>query len=284
MSIIRRLPYALLLAGLALPSTAVAHSASGGTGGAGVPDDPEVAAVVCEDTSAWECARGAKLTLKGEALDEVKQVRFLGGKGKRDDRTARPHAVDPHRVDVQVPRGARSGPIALTASQGAKAQTSRRVRIKAKASRAVTPTAAPAPVAPGGGVFPIQGEYKIGTEFVQSFGGGRNHQGHDVFADCGTPLVALYDTTVQHVATHSNAGNYVVLQRADGESYAYMHMQAKAIVKKGAVIKAGTQVGRVGSTGRSSGCHLHFEQWTAPGWYEGGKAIDPLPLLESLAG
>jgi murein DD-endopeptidase MepM/ murein hydrolase activator NlpD len=80
------------------------------------------------------------------------------------------------------------------------------------------------------------------------------------------------------------AGNYVVLQGADGQSYAYMHMQAPAEVRKGQTVRAGQQVGRVGDTGRASGCHLHFEQWTAPGWYEGGKAIDPLPLLRSLDG
>lgn len=283
MSIMRRLPYALALAGLALPATAGAHSASGGTGGAGIPEDPRVAAVVCEDATAWACARGAKVTLQGEALDEVRQVRFLGGKGTRDDRTAKPKVVDAHSLDVQVPAGARSGPIAVSSSEGARALTKRRLRIKAKASSAVTPTSA-TPVAPGAGVFPVQGEHEIGTEFVQSFGGGRDHQGHDVFADCGTPLVALYDTTVQHVATQSAAGNYVVLQGADGASYAYMHMQSRAQVSKGDVIKAGTPVGRVGDTGRASGCHLHFEQWTAPGWYEGGEAIDPLPLLKSLDG
>ncbi len=40
---------------------------------------------------------------------------------------------------------------------------------------------------------------------------------------------------------------------------------------------------RPAQTGRASTCHLHFELWTAPGWYEGGKPIDPLPLLKSLA-
>lgn len=279
MSTIRRVPYAVLLAGLVLPASASAHSASGDTGGAGMPSDPTVAAVVCEDTAAWECARGAKLTVEGEALDEVSVVRFLGGPGKHDDRTAKPRQVEPHRLAVQVPRGARSGPIALTSRQGGNTLSARRVRIRAKAATAGTSPAAP--VARGGGVFPIQGEYDYGTE-TNRFGGGRGHEGQDVFARCGTPLVALYDATVQHVASHGNAGNYVVLQAADGQSYAYMHMQSRAVVDKDDVIKAGSQVGRVGDTGRASGCHLHFEQWTAPGWYEGGQAVDPLPLLKSL--
>ncbi|HEV2062201.1 MAG TPA: M23 family metallopeptidase, partial [Solirubrobacteraceae bacterium] len=131
---------------------------------------------------------------------------------------------------------------------------------------------------PAEGVFPIAGRHTYGD----GMGAGRGHQGQDVFARCGTPLVALYDATVQHKASHSRAGHYVVLQTADGSSFAYMHLQSPSPLRRGDVVFAGDPVGRVGDTGRASGCHLHFEQWTAPGWYEGGTAIDPLPLLKSL--
>jgi murein DD-endopeptidase MepM/ murein hydrolase activator NlpD len=282
LSIVRRLPCALVLLALATPASAAAHSASAGTGGASVPVDPKVANVICEDSSAWECSRGARLTLEGEALDGVAQVRFVGGRGSRDDRTVRPRRVEAHRLEVQVPRSARSGPIAVTGADGARAKTSRSLRVRAAVRRATVP-ALVRPTGAGGGVFPIPAEHTYGTG-VNRFGGGRGHQGQDVFADCGTPLVALYDATVQHVASHSRAGNYVVLQAADGQSYAYMHMQAAAQVRKGDAVRAGQQVGRVGDTGRATGCHLHFEQWTAPGWYEGGAAIDPLALLQSLDG
>ena len=282
-------PITRALLGLALilsvvPASAGASDGGGGTGGMSVPDDPTIAAAVCEDATAWECERGAKLTLEGESLDDVRQVRFLGGRTSRDDRTVRPRRVETHRVEVQVPPGARSGRIALTGRRGAKTVSPRALRVRARAARSVTPAqqAAPAtPPASGEGVFPVAGAHTYGTE-INRFGGGRNHKGQDVFAKCGTPLVALYDAKVQHVAFHSNAGNYVVLQGADGESYAYMHMQAPATVRKGDVLKAGSGVGRVGDTGRASGCHLHFEQWTAPGWYEGGSPVDPLPLLKGL--
>ena len=289
---IRRLPYALVLAALVLPAPASADNASAGTGGTSVPADPKVATAVCEDAAAWECSRGAQLTLEGESLDAVRQVRFVGGRGTRDDRTAAPRRIESHRLSVRVPRGAKTGRIAVTNRDGTKAVTARRLRVRAASVRATRPAEAPrdAPAATpvpsagaDGGVFPIAGTHKYGTA-TNSFGGGRSHGGQDVFAACGTPLVALYDVTVQHVATQDRAGNYVVLQRDDGESYAYMHMQARAEVAKGDVIKAGTPVGRVGDTGRATGCHLHFEQWTAPGWYEGGKAVDPLPLLKSLDG
>lgn len=129
-------------------------------------------------------------------------------------------------------------------------------------------------------IFPIRGKHQIGDTEVQAFGGARNHGGHDVFARCGTPLVAVRPSTVQFVAFQDRAGHYVVLQDATGQSYAYMHLREAALVKKGDKVLAGQRIGYVGDTGRASGCHLHFELWTAPGWYTGGTAIDPLPELQ----
>jgi len=128
--------------------------------------------------------------------------------------------------------------------------------------------------------FPIAGRYRFGTLATNGFGGGRGHQGNDVFADCGTPLVAARAGTVQAAKTEARAGNYVVLQDADGSSYVYMHMRDPASVQPGERVLAGQVVGFVGDTGRADGCHLHFERWTAPGWYSGGHAIDPRPDLK----
>ena len=60
-----------------------------------------------------------------------------------------------------------------------------------------------------------------------------------------------------------------------------MHLQAAALVNKGAVVATGQPIGAVGQTGNASGCHLHFEMWSAPGWYTGGSAFDPLPYLRA---
>jgi len=272
---------------LALVPVAGADDA-GSTGGAAVPDEPEVERVACDlpgtpTGGQWACPRGATAVIEGESLEAVRRVRFLGGRGRTDDRVARPSERDEQRLTVRVPTSARSGPIAVESSAG-RARTAQRLQVLDRAEATTAPTPAgglPASAPPGSEVFPIRGAHSYGTE-TNTFGGGRGHQGQDVFAECGTPLVAIAEATVQYEATQSRAGHYVVLQRADGESYAYMHLQAPATVDRGDTVRAGQQIGRVGDTGRASGCHLHFEQWTAPGWYEGGRPIDPLPLLRRL--
>ena len=133
-------------------------------------------------------------------------------------------------------------------------------------------------------MFPIRGRHDFGGR-VAGFGTGRTghtHQGHDVFAKCGTRLVAARGGVVKLNKYHGNAGNYIVVD-GDGTDvdYVYMHMQSRSPLKKGARVLTGQQIGRVGDTGDAQGCHLHFELWGAPGWYTGGEPLDPLPFLEA---
>jgi len=129
--------------------------------------------------------------------------------------------------------------------------------------------------------FPVLGPHGYG-EFAAKFGGGRGHQGQDVFAACGTPMVAARGGIVKFKQYHSRAGYYLVI---DGErtaiDYAYMHLRTAALVNKGDRVKTGQLIGYVGDTGDASGCHLHFEMWSGPGWYSGGSPFDPLPDLLS---
>jgi murein DD-endopeptidase MepM/ murein hydrolase activator NlpD len=132
--------------------------------------------------------------------------------------------------------------------------------------------------------FPVRGTHDFGGAGAR-FGtarSGHSHQGHDVFAACGTPLVAARGGVVVFRASHARAGNYVVI-RGDGNGidYAYMHLQQPALVQRGARVRTGQRLGNVGDSGNARGCHLHFEMWSAPGWYEGGSPIDPFPHLRS---
>ena len=142
---------------------------------------------------------------------------------------------------------------------------------------------APAPADGGAqtgaaGTFPVDGAHRYGD----GFGDRGGHRGQDVMADCGTPLRAVKDVTVRRAATEAAAGRYIVLHDGDsGEDYVYMHMSTAA-VSVGDSVSAGGNVGEVGQTGDATACHLHFEEWTAPGWYAGGRAKDPLSLLRSL--
>jgi len=153
-------------------------------------------------------------------------------------------------------------------------------------SSQVAPGAPPAPEPPGSFLFlrhkfPIRGAHNFG-EGAAAFGGGRNHKGQDVFAKCGTPLVAARAGVVKFKQYHSAAGHYIVIDGDDeGTDYAYMHMRDASLVDKGDRVYTGQPIGFVGDTGRASGCHLHFELWKAPGWYSGGSAFDPLPQLRS---
>jgi murein DD-endopeptidase MepM/ murein hydrolase activator NlpD len=153
-------------------------------------------------------------------------------------------------------------------------------------SAQVTPEAPPAAQEPDPAsfrflrhTFPVLGPHGYG-EFAAKFGGGRGHQGQDVFAACGTPMVAARGGIVKFKQYHSRAGYYLVI---DGErtaiDYAYMHLKGPALVNKGDRVHTGQLIGYVGDTGDASGCHLHFEMWTAPGWYSGGSPYDPLPDL-----
>ena len=129
--------------------------------------------------------------------------------------------------------------------------------------------------------FPIRGPHYYG-ESAARFGGGRGHQGHDTFAACGTPLVAARGGVVKFKQYHGAAGNYIVIDGArTGIDYAYMHLRDASLVDEGERVRTGQLIGYVGQTGSASGCHLHFEMWRAPGWYDGGSPIDPLPSLQS---
>lgn len=133
-----------------------------------------------------------------------------------------------------------------------------------------------------GFAFPVLGAHDFGGAGAV-FGAGRSghtHQGHDVMAECGVPLVAARGGRIRYSGYQSAAGNYVVIDsRGSGLDTAYMHLLEPSPLQTGMSVRTGQPIGLVGSTGSSSACHLHFEIWTTPGWYEGGSPLDPLPYL-----
>ena len=135
-----------------------------------------------------------------------------------------------------------------------------------------------------GHIFPIRGTHDYGDSGAR-FGAGRSghtHQGQDVFARCGTKMVAARGGRVQFNQYHSAAGYYLVIDGKDSAlDYVYMHLQERSPFRAGDRVKTGQMIGRVGDTGNASGCHLHYEMWSAPGWYDGGSPLDPLRFLKT---
>jgi murein DD-endopeptidase MepM/ murein hydrolase activator NlpD len=127
--------------------------------------------------------------------------------------------------------------------------------------------------------FPVRARHSYGD----GLGAGRGHRGADVFARCGAKLQAARAGEVQYEAYQgSGAGHYLVIDgKRDGKDYVYMHLRRASRHDAGDKVRTGETIGRVGATGNASGCHLHFELWSSPGWYEGGAFLDPMPKLHA---
>jgi murein DD-endopeptidase MepM/ murein hydrolase activator NlpD len=132
--------------------------------------------------------------------------------------------------------------------------------------------------------FPVPGPHSFGGPDAR-FGAPRSghiHQGQDVPAACGEKLYVFEKGQVRVNGYQADgAGYYVVIHGLiTGTDAVYMHLKTPSWAPVGTGVTAGQQIGKVGDTGDAEGCHLHFERWSAPGWYVGGAAYDPLPELQ----
>jgi murein DD-endopeptidase MepM/ murein hydrolase activator NlpD len=110
---------------------------------------------------------------------------------------------------------------------------------------------------------------------------GKMHNGLDMAAPTGTPIYAAAPGTVSKLYSgHSTNGNGVILRHSDTDNIiatAYIHMDQVG-VRQGQRVRRGQKIGTVGSTGRSTGPHLHFIVY-GPGW----RTQDPEPLISGSA-
>ncbi|HEX2533753.1 MAG TPA: M23 family metallopeptidase [Chitinophagaceae bacterium] len=125
--------------------------------------------------------------------------------------------------------------------------------------------------------FPVDGKANIGSFWGASRGGGsRSHEGIDIFAKKGTPVVAVADGFIIGVREGGLGGKVVWLRPADKSIHVYYAHLDEQLVKEGQVVKKGDVLGTVGNTGnaRTTPAHLHF------GVYVNGTAVDPLPFVD----
>ena len=121
--------------------------------------------------------------------------------------------------------------------------------------------------------FPVRGPHSYG-DGVGAPRVGHTHQGQDLPARCGTKLVAARGGRVQWKAYDGGGGNYLVIDgKKTSHDYVYMHLKKPSPLHKGQRVRTGQKIGIVGATGDATGCHLHMEEWSGPGWYQGGHFL-----------
>jgi murein DD-endopeptidase MepM/ murein hydrolase activator NlpD len=131
--------------------------------------------------------------------------------------------------------------------------------------------------------FPVAGSYSLGGPGSR-FGAprpGHRHQGQDISAAEGTPVVAPLAGTITYSAYQASGAGIYLVMHASGTNYdfVFMHLKPHSVrVHTGQHVSAGQRIASVGHTGAASGAHLHFEVWVGS-WFGGGRPIDPLPLL-----
>lgn len=115
----------------------------------------------------------------------------------------------------------------------------------------------PAGLKPGGSVVtPITGRYLVSSDFGARWG--TNHNGIDLAAPTNVPTLAAAAGTVTFAGWAGGAGNMVQIDNGNGITTVYMH-HSSIVVKQGQAVQAGQQLGVQGTTGDSTGPHLHFE-------------------------
>jgi murein DD-endopeptidase MepM/ murein hydrolase activator NlpD len=125
-------------------------------------------------------------------------------------------------------------------------------------------------------IYPIRGRLtsSFGWRNDPISGQRRHHAAIDLAAATGTPIKAAMDGKVSSVGLNATYGKYVILSHANGYQTLYAHMNLIS-VNQGDTVYQNTKIGEVGSTGYSTGPHLHFAV------YKNGRAVNPLEFLNS---
>jgi murein DD-endopeptidase MepM/ murein hydrolase activator NlpD len=116
----------------------------------------------------------------------------------------------------------------------------------------------------------LTSDYGMRTHPV--LGGRRNHKGVDLAQPTGTPVYATADGIVSMAERYSSYGNYIQIEHGGELQTRYAHLSGYTVAA-GEQVRKGQLIGFVGSTGRSTGPHLHYEVRVS------GEAVDPRPYM-----
>jgi murein DD-endopeptidase MepM/ murein hydrolase activator NlpD len=124
---------------------------------------------------------------------------------------------------------------------------------------------------------PLQGELRdaFGPRLQRPVAGVSSfHRGQDLGAACGAPVRAAADGRVVQAGWYGSYGDWVLIDHGGGVQTGYAH-NSRGLVRVGQKVQSGQIIAAVGSTGASSGCHVHFETRIA------GTAVDPVAFMRT---
>ncbi|MFP3986720.1 peptidoglycan DD-metalloendopeptidase family protein [Streptomyces sp. E11-3] len=230
-------------------------------------------------TAAPQAAGQTYSVVSGDSLSRIADKKDVDGGWKKlyqDNRSV--VGEDPSLIlpGMKLKLGAADSQASAPAKPKAKTEAKPQAKAKpaaststaSKATKAATTTGFTAPVAGG-----VSTQYRASGAMWSS----GYHTGTDFAAPSGTPIKAVGAGTVVSAGWSGSYGNEVVIRHADGHYSQYAHMSSLG-VSAGQSVSGGQQIGLVGSTGNSTGPHLHFEIRTGQGY---GSDVDPLAYLRS---
>ncbi|GAA2414596.1 hypothetical protein GCM10010420_50340 [Streptomyces glaucosporus] len=182
----------------------------------------------------------------------------LGGTAVQQKAAAKPEAKPEAKAEQKVEK-------AETNPEPARQSAERADRSGGASANASAGYTAPVNAAPSGSYKAAGARWSNG------------HTGEDFAAGTGTPVKAVTNGTVVSAGWGGAYGNQVVIRHDDGRYSQYGHLSSMSVAA-GQKVSVGQQIGAVGSTGNSTGPHLHFEVRTGPGY---GSDINPLAYLRA---
>ncbi|MDX1468955.1 MAG: peptidoglycan DD-metalloendopeptidase family protein [Acidimicrobiia bacterium] len=240
-------------------------------------------AIVTAELQAMAAELQEDLIAAQAVYDElVERQRIEEEERRRQEEEARRRAEEEARRQAEEARRATSTTSSTsttsTAAPGSTTTTSPGVTTTTVGT---TTTTTPPPPQSGGGTCPVAGAVSFSDTWGAPRSGGRSHQGVDMMAARGTPIVAIYEGTVSRIATNNLGGLTVWLTALNGDLFYYAHLDSYGDIVAGQRVDEGNVLGYNGSSGNAPEWlpHLHFE--FHPG---GGAPVNPYPLVKSVCG
>lgn len=216
---------------------------------------------------------GLQLTIGAKAEAEAAKPKAAEPKAAKP-KAAEPKAAEPKATE---PKATESKPAPQAEPKAEPRQEERKESQRTGSSAAPSAAAQTSTEATGSGWSSPLSAVGVSTSYRVSgaMWSSGYHTGIDFAAATGTTVRAVGPGTVVSAGWSGAYGNEVVIQHADGKYSQYAHMSSLS-VSAGQSVSGGQQIGQVGSTGNSSGPHLHFEIRTSPGY---GSDVDPVSYL-----